>query len=98
MIRSFRDSALKRFWNTGKAKGLGADELEDIKDILTALAAASVPKDLDLPGLDFHELKGNRKGTYAVTIRARPNFRITWKWESGSAVQVDREDYHGKKR
>lgn len=98
MIRTFRDGALKRFWNTGKAKGLPADELEDIKDILTALAAAAVPRDMDLPGLDFHELKGNRKGTYAVTIRARPNFRITWKWESGAAVQVDREDYHDKKK
>jgi hypothetical protein len=41
----------------------------------------------------FHELKGNRKGTYSVTIRA--NWRLTFEWEDGAAVRVDLEDYHG---
>jgi proteic killer suppression protein len=47
-----------------------------------------------LPTYDFHALKGNRKGQYAVTIRA--NWRITFAWEGAGAVRVDMEDYHGR--
>jgi proteic killer suppression protein len=46
-----------------------------------------------LPGFKFHELKGNRKGQFAVTVRA--NFRIVFEWEDGKAVRVNEEDYHG---
>ena len=48
---------------------------------------------MDLHGYKFHELKGNRKGTYSVTVRA--NWRITFEWEKDAAVRVDLEDYHG---
>jgi toxin HigB-1 len=47
-----------------------------------------------LPGYRFHPLKGNRKGAYAVTVRA--NWRVTFEWEDGSAVRADLEDYHGE--
>jgi proteic killer suppression protein len=93
MIRTFKNAALKRYWNTGRAKGLPAQDIEKIERILSSLAAATAPEDMALPQYRFHRLKGNRKGTYAVTVRG--NWRITFEWEQGAAVRVNLEDYHG---
>ena len=93
MIRTFKSAALKRYWNTGKAKGLPAQDSKKIRRILTSLGAATAPEDMALPQYKFHPLKGNRKGVYSVTVRA--NWRITLEWEKGAAVKVDLEDYHG---
>ena len=93
MIRTFKDAALKRYWSTGKAKGLPAQDVPKIKRILSALNSATKPADMNLPRYRFHQLKGNRRNTYAVTVRA--NWRITFEWENGAAVRVDLEDYHG---
>ena len=93
MIRTFKSAALKRYWTEGKPKGLPAQDLRKIRRILTSLGAATAPEDMDLPAYKFHRLKGNRKDTYSVTVRA--NWRITFKWDSDAAIQVDLEDYHG---
>jgi len=93
MIKTFKDAALKRYWTSGHAKGLSARDLPKIKRLLTSLNAATTPADMSLPQYRFHELKGNRKGTYSVTVRA--NWRLTFEWENGAAVRVDLEDYHG---
>ncbi len=45
-----------------------------------------------MPGFRFHGLKGRRKGRYAVD--ASGNWRITFGWQDGDAVDVDLEDYH----
>lgn len=50
------------------------------------------PEDMNLPGLRFHSLKGNEKGRYAVD--ASGNWRVTFGWHDGDAIQVDLEDYH----
>jgi len=93
MIKTFKNSALRRYWITGKAKGIPAQDLPKIKRLLTSLNAATSPADMNLPLYRFHQLKGNRKGTYSVTVRA--NWRLTFEWESDAAVRVDLEDYHG---
>ena len=93
MIRSFKSKALQALWERGRAKGIDPKSLKRIRRILSALHAATKPEDLNLPGFKFHELKGNRKGEYAVTVRA--NFRVVFEWEEGMAVRVNEEDYHG---
>ena len=60
--------------------------------LLDRLNAAPVPGDMNLPGLDFHPLKGADKGRYAVKVSA--NYRITFGWHDGDAIEVDYEDYH----
>lgn len=47
---------------------------------------------MNLPGLQLHELTGNRKETWAVSVSG--NWRITFKFEGEDAVVVDYEDYH----
>jgi proteic killer suppression protein len=50
------------------------------------------PNDLDVPGLGFHPLKGQRKGEFAVLVTR--NWRITFGWADGDAADIDLEDYH----
>jgi proteic killer suppression protein len=45
-----------------------------------------------LPGLDLHPLKGDRKGTWAVSVSG--NWRVTFKFVGKDAEAVDYEDYH----
>mgnify|MGYP002266876738 CR=1 FL=1 len=45
-----------------------------------------------IPTLALHELKGDRKATWAVTVQA--NWRITFRFENGNAEIVNYEDYH----
>ncbi len=93
MIRSFKHAALKRYWNTGGSKGLPPKDLAKIRRILTSLNVATVPEDMDLPRYMFHQLKGNRKNTYAAWVRG--NWNITFEWENDGPVRVNLEDYHG---
>jgi proteic killer suppression protein len=92
VIASFRSRALKRYWEKGETRRLPAQSLVRIAMILDRLDAAVEPTDLDLPGLGFHPLKGQRKGEFALLVTR--NWRITFGWADGDAVDVDLEDYH----
>lgn len=60
--------------------------------ILASLEAASDPSDLNIPGLGFHQLGGDQRGRYAVSVTG--NWRITFGWHEGDVTLVDFEDYH----
>ena len=47
---------------------------------------------MSLPGYRFYGLKGRGSGRYAVDVSG--NWRITYGWLDGDAVNVDLEDYH----
>lgn len=53
---------------------------------------AGTPADLDLPGYRLHPLKRAMRGYWSVTISG--NWRITFRFEQGDAVDVDLVDYH----
>ncbi len=91
MIDSFRDKTLKRFAETGDASKLPVPNGKRLRRLLLALQAAEKPADMDLPGFGFHELRGARKGTYAVRVTG--NWRLTFRWNDG-AIDVALEDYH----
>ena len=92
MIRGFRHKGLERFFTAGDRKTIDAKQADRIRRILDRLDASARPEDLNLPGFDFHALKGDRKGTYAVAVSA--NWRITFRHEAGDAIDVNLEDYH----
>jgi proteic killer suppression protein len=94
MIDSFSSKALRDYWLKGADKGIKPEWRDRVFEILSALDAADTPDDMRLPSYNFHALKGGRKGSYAVTVRA--NWRITFAWKSGRAVKVNLEDYHGR--
>lgn len=92
MVRSFRNKALRRFAERGDASKLSVQNPDRIRRILARLNAAKAPEDMNLPGFRFHGLKGKDKGRYAVD--ASGNWRITFGWLDGEAIDVDLEDYH----
>ena len=47
---------------------------------------------MNLPGWQLHELKGDMKGHYAVSVSG--SWRVTFRFEDGTAVDVDYVDYH----
>jgi proteic killer suppression protein len=47
---------------------------------------------MNLPGYRLHQLKGNRTGTWSVTVSG--NWRVTFSFDGEDAVAVDLEDYH----
>ena len=92
MIKSFRHRGLRRLYERGDASKLPPDMVEKIETILAALEVATAPKDLDRPSFRLHPLKGERKGEWAVTVRA--NWRIIFRLEGGDAHDVEFIDYH----
>jgi len=93
MIKSFNNKALRGFWETGSTKGLAlAKQAVRIRQILEALAAATKPTDMDLPGLNFHNLAPTRPSTY--TLKVNGPWRITFRFEGEDATDVDLEQYH----
>ena len=92
MIRNFKHRGLERFFATGNFKGIPARSADRIERMLDVLDACATPTDMALPGFKYHELKGDRKGTYSVTETA--NVRMTFSFKGEDATDVDLEDYH----
>lgn len=92
MIRSFRHKGLEAFFTKDDTRKVPADRLARITRLLDRLEASKMPQDMNLPGFDFHPLKGSRKGTYAVSVSG--NWRLTFRFDGEHACDVDLEDYH----
>ncbi|MBI3419797.1 MAG: type II toxin-antitoxin system RelE/ParE family toxin [Proteobacteria bacterium] len=92
MIKSFRHKGLKQFLKGGDSRKLPPEMVERLRDLLTALNEAEAIEDLVRPSFRLHSLRGGMKGVWAVTVRA--NWRITFRFESGHAFDVDFQDYH----
>lgn len=92
MISTFKHKGLELFFTNGSYKGVPAQYGARIERMLDRLDAAREAKDMDLPGLKFHALKGDRKGEFAVSVSG--NWRITFEFDGRNAVNVNLEDYH----
>ena len=53
---------------------------------------ATEPRDMALPRLHLHPLKGERTGTWAVGVSG--NWRVTFKFSGPDIEDVNYEDYH----
>ncbi len=92
MIQKFKHKGLKRLFESGITSGVAPQHVARIRKILALLETSEILEDMDLPGLDLHPLKGNRRGIWAVKISG--SWRITFKIQSGDAFEVNYEDYH----
>jgi len=92
MITSFVHKGLERFYRSGKTSGIQAKHAKRLRLILTNLDQAESPDDMGLPGLRLHELKGNRKGVWSVSVSG--NWRVTFRFTGKDAEIVNYEDYH----
>jgi len=89
---SFKHKGLERFFTTGSKAGIQPNHAERLRLILGRLNASTDPKDMNLPGLDLHELRGDRKGTWSVKVSG--NWRVTFTFAGKNAENVNYEDYH----
>lgn len=92
MIQKFKHKGLKQLFENGAVSGVSAEHAKRLKLILALLETAEAIEDMDLPGLNLHELKGKRKGTWSVKVSG--NWRVTFRLEQGDALDVNYEDYH----
>ena len=92
MIKSFKHKGLRLFFETGSKKGIQDNQSAKLRMQLVALDTAQAIEDMDIPGYRLHQLKGNRKEVWSITVNG--NWRITFKFENGNAYIVNYEDYH----
>jgi proteic killer suppression protein len=92
MIQSFRHKGLEQFFLTGATAGIHTQHAARLRLILARLHASTGPHDMRLPGLELHQLKGKRVGTWAVKVSG--NWRVTFLFRGTDAAAVDYEDYH----
>lgn len=62
-----------------------------ILERLDALNASRQPKDMDVPGFDFHALKGKPK---RYTVHINGPWCVTFEFDGEDAYRVDYEQYH----
>ncbi len=92
MIRSWADSATRRFYDEGKATRYRGMDVE-AQDLLAALDAATSLQDLSpLRSVGLHKLTGDRKGQWAMTINGP--WRMCFRFRDGEAWDVEISDYH----
>ena len=92
MIDGFKHKGLRSLFERDDGRRVRADQVDRLRLILSALDQASEVQDMNQPAFRLHPLKGDRKGVWAVTVRA--NWRVTFRFEGGDAYDVDLEDYH----
>ena len=92
MIQEFRHKGLKKLFESGVSSGVNQQHVRRLKQILALLETAENIDDMALPGLNLHEIKGNRKGTWSVQVTG--NWRLTFISQKGDVFDVDYEDYH----
>lgn len=93
-IGSIAHKGLRRFFETGNAKGLVGD-VARIRKILAFIDAATSLEVLSQPpNYGLHPLTGDRAGTWAMTVTR--NWRLTFRLDAqGALIDMDLEDYHG---
>lgn len=93
-INGIRHKALRRYAETGSARGLPPGLVDRLRGMLAYLAAMNAADELRVPpNYGAHRLTGDRKGEWALTVTRnwRMTFRIS---EAGAIEDMDLEDYH----
>ena len=91
-IVGFQHKGLERFFARGTTAGIQGKHAKRLRLILGRLSVAKEPRDMGLPGLNLHPLKGDRRGTWAVQVSG--NWRVTFVSSGPDAANVNYEDYH----
>jgi len=92
MIKGFKHQGLKKFFETGSRKGIQAGHAAKLSRQLAQLDMAGSQNDMDIPGWDFHSLKGDMKNHYSISVNG--NWRMTFTFDHGDAILINYQDYH----
>ncbi len=92
MILRFRHKGLERLFASGDTRGVSAQQAKRLRRLLTSLATATSPLNMSIAGYRLHQLSGERKGEWAVSVSG--NWRLVFRFEGENATDVDLVDYH----
>jgi proteic killer suppression protein len=92
VIRGFRHKGLRQLFNTGETAAIQSSLHERCLRRLDVLTSAKSLRDPNVPGLDFHALKGFKPARY--TLHVNGPWCITFEFNDGDAYAVDLEQYH----
>ncbi len=91
MIRTFRSKRLKALWTKADPSKIAPTLLDRLNRRLDALDAATTPEAMNVPGFNFHALRG-KPARYTVHVNGP--WCLTFGWDGEDATDVDLEDYH----
>ena len=91
MIKSFRSKELAALWETGRSR-IDARMHRRILLRLDRLDVVAIPEEMNLPGFDFHALRGFEPPRYTVHVNGP--WCLTFEFLDGDAHRVDFEQYH----
>ncbi len=91
MIKSFRNRGLRTFFLKGKGGGMRQDLQNRVRRKLDKLDKVDSLGQLNIPGFDFHALRGKPK---RYSIHVNGPWCITFEWDGENAIRVDLENYH----
>jgi toxin HigB-1 len=92
VIRTFKSKSLADLWSAGKSAKIDAKLHRRVLVRLDRLNVSNRPEDMNLPGFDFHALRGFKPTRYSVHVNGP--WCITFEFEDGDAVRIDLEQYH----
>lgn len=92
MITTFLSKGLAELWQSQKTAKIDSKMHKRILRRLDALDAAAKPEEMNIPGFDFHPLKGHKPVRYSVHVNGP--WCITFEFAKGDAAAVDFEQYH----
>ena len=89
---SFKHRGLRDLYNGRGVRRVAPGHVRKLRRILAVLDKSRSPRDMGLPGFQLHSLAGELRGHYAVSVSG--NWRVTFRFEHGHAIDVDYFDYH----
>jgi toxin HigB-1 len=92
LIKSFKSKALADLWAKGRTKAIDVRMHRRVLLRLDRLNVAAKPEDMNLPGFNFHALKGFAPIRYTVHVNGP--WCLTFEFADGDAWRVDFEQYH----
>lgn len=91
MIRSFQHKGLAGLFLRNNPSKLRPDLVDRLRVRLSVLDEAERLQDLNVPGFDFHKLRG-KPVRYSMHVNGP--FCLTFEWDEGEAWRVDLINYH----
>ena len=76
----------------GDHRLIRTDLLDRVEVMLAQLDVAANVEAMRIPNYRLHALKGDRKGYWSVTVKAK--WRIIFRFEDGNVYDVELIDYH----
>jgi proteic killer suppression protein len=92
MIASFIHKGLAELFASGRTAKINKSFHTRLIARLDALDVASVPCDMNVPGWNFHQLKGFTPTRYSVHVNGP--WCLTFEFTGTDAARLNFEDYH----